>query len=798
MANRSFNMETETRVGNEFDLKALILRLVSLWPYIAFSILCTLFISFIYLRYVTPIYKSSTSILIKDEKKGGGAALDNALLKELNLAANGKLIDNEIELLKSYDLMEQVVSSFGLNVSIRSKGRFAERALFNKLPFNVKVEKMDSSRGLSILVKRDEEGKLFWKFNRKDVKFSSLNLNQLITINGYQLIFSSGDSSFNNRESAEGNTEYILRVLPIRDATISFLSSLKVEAASKTASVINLEFNDPNQDRATTVLHELINVYIQNGLFDKNQLSARTVDFLDKRLSLIESELRGVEQKVADYKRLNNLTDISEESKTFLNTVADIDIKRADQQTRMNVIQALETEILNNQDNPALVPSTLGLAEPTLLSLIERHNSIVLQRERTVALSGPKNPGLLDLNGQIKEIRIKLLENIRNLKKSFIIALNNIELQERDLKYRLKEIPAIEQNLLEIKRDLSVKEQLYYFLLEKREESAIVVASAVTDSRIIERARPNGAVSPKRNTVWFLGLSLGFLLPILIFLLVDYFDNKIGSRKEIEDNCDAPILGEIAFVKSLDNPIVMGTVKRSAVSEQIRSIRTALSYTQKGSSLKRFLITSHRSGEGKSFTSLNLAYSYVLTNKKVVILEFDLRRPRISKNLNITSNKGITTYLNGQSTLEEVIVKIPEYGDNFAILPAGPIPPNPAELILGPYMAKLIEELNANFDIIVFDTPPFGLVTDANLLFEYVDVSIVVLRQGYSFKNVYKDINEVVRLNPDRFIYSILNGVGQRNKYSYYGYSYGYGYNNYYGDAPKKGIWKRILGFFKL
>lgn len=786
-------LDKELKLTNDFNLKDFVLKLISIWPYIILSLVLTLSIAFVYLRYVTTIYKSSTSILIKDEKKGGGAALDNALLKELNLAANGKLIDNEIEVLKSYDLMEQVVTNLGLNVSIKSKGRVAERMLFSKLPFIVNVNRFDSTRQLSLLVKRDVAGALSFRINNVEGPFSPISLNTPFKINGYELVFNPGDSAFIQSEMTFGNSDYIIHIGSIRDATMSFLSRLKVEAASKTASVINLSLTDASQDRATKVLHELVNVYILNGLFDKNQLSAKTVDFLDKRLSLIEDDLRNVEERVANYKKLNNLTDISEESKAYLGLVSEIDVKKGDQMTQLSIIRALEDDIIKQQDKPTLVPSTLGLVEPTLLSLVERHNLLVLDYERSVSLSGPKNPRLYDISNQIKDIRIKLLENIKNLKNAFQIGLKSLEFKESELKFRLREIPAIEQNLLEIKRDLSVKSQLYYFLLEKREESAITVASAVTDSRIIERARPNGAIYPKRLTVWFLGITLGILIPIVIFLLIDFFDNKISSKKEIEEGCFAPVLGEISFVKGLETPIVMDVRGRSAVAEQIRSIRTALSYTQKGNSLKRFLITSHRSGEGKSFTSLNLAYSYALTKKRVVILEFDLRRPRISKNLSISSNKGITTFLNGQSLLDEILIKVDRFDEEFSLIPSGPIPPNPAELILGPNMQKLMDELESRFDIIVIDTPPFGLVTDAMLLMNYVDVSIVLLRQGFSFKQVLNDTNELMRQNSNRFIYTILNGIGQRSKYYYYGY----GSYKYYDNKPERSFLQRIFGFLK-
>jgi capsular exopolysaccharide synthesis family protein len=266
--------------------------------------------------------------------------------------------------------------------------------------------------------------------------------------------------------------------------------------------------------------------------------------------------------------------------------------------------------------------------------------------------------------------------------------------------------------------------------------------------------------------------------------LIDFLDDKVGSVREIIERSKLPFLGEQNHVKNLQSPIAITAKKRDVISEQIRAIRTNISFTGQGSSIKKILVTSHIPGEGKSFTSLNIAASYAILGKKVAVLEFDLRKPRLMKNLGLTSNKGISNYLSGQATLDEIMLPLnTELGENFHIIPSGPIPPNPSELILGERMQYLIDELEKKYDYILIDTPPFSLVTDAILLKRYVDMTIVVLRQGYSSKESYRDINEKLRSDQDERIYIILNGVNRYQKYSYYsskysnyGYGYGYGY----------------------
>jgi capsular exopolysaccharide synthesis family protein len=569
----------------------------------------------------------------------------------------------------------------------------------------------------------------------------------------------------------------------LESATIAY-KSIDVKQVSRQSSVMSLTVNDFNYARGIAFLKSLIRTYNEQGLSDKNLTTSNTIEFLDERLAVLEGDLRKVEGSVEAFKRSNSLTDVSEQARNYLAVSSTIDRSKAEQETQVNLINALERELVERSNSPRLVPSTLGVADPSASTLIERHNELILQRERVAGIAGPKNPALIEIDNQVRELRLNLLENVRNLRGGYVLALNDLKAQERAFGNRLQKMPALERQFVEISRDRNVKQQIYLFLLQKREESAISLASSVVDSRTIEAPRPIRRVKPRARMIYGSALAIGLTLALIPLFLIDFLDNKVGSAREVIERSRLPFLGELSHVKNLQNPIVISSKKRDAVSEQIRTIRTNISFTSKGSGVRKILFTSQVPGEGKSFTSLNIAMSYALLGKKVALMEFDLRKPRILKNLGIQANKGISNYLAGHAVLGEIFVELTgEHQGILHIIPSGTVPPNPSELILGGRMKELIKELEVEYDYIFIDSPPFSLVTDAILLKAFADIAIVVMRQGYSAKSVYRDIHEKFHTDSEPPVYVMLNGVNRYSRYSYYGskytdYGYGYGYGN--------------------
>lgn len=781
MKEQEFYNDEIFKEEEEFDIKKWIYRISRSWYWFAGSLMVCLFAIWLYLRYTNPIYQATASVMIKDEKKGGDIS-DNSVLKDLGINSN-KLVENEIEILRSYDLMEEVVRKEHLYCSFLVEGRIRDIPFFgNELPFQLEILNADS-----IL------SSLKWQVDIKQNQISIVGSTNKIPatygvvymLDGIRFRLMPNDGYKDVVKSQKDITgSYFINLIPVATATTIYNSKLGVSAVSKQASVVNLTINDSHRERARAILATLIDIYNRQGLDDKNKVTANTIDFLNERLKAVAMDLQGVEGEVQQFKSQNQVTDISADAQQFMDVAKNIDAQKAESQTRMNIVTALESDLLLNQDNPALVPSTLGLEEVSLASLVEKHNSLVLQKERAQKNPeiGPKNPLLIDLQQQVQETRRKLLSNVRNLKEAYQIALNDISRKDDQLRSRIRNMPQLERKLVEIKRNQNVEEQLYAFLLQKREEAAVTLASNIPDSRTIVKSRGLGQVSPKSRLLWIIAALIGLLGPLLVMIVGDFMNTRVGDVSEVEQKTRVPLLGIISHMRKIKSSIIISENSRSVVAEQIRTLRTAIGFTGKGKEVKKILITSSQPGDGKSFISINLAASYALLEKKTVIVELDLRKPHVGKYLGVSGKNGVSNILVGKANVDESLIEIPGFKKNLFLLPSGYLPPNPAELISGVRMTELVKELEERFDCIIIDTPPFGLVTDAVLLQQYVDITLAVLRQGHTVKDVYTHLNQRIQQKPDYPLYAILNGVGWRKRYQQ-----GYGYGKYGGYGYGKG-----------
>ncbi|MES2775219.1 MAG: polysaccharide biosynthesis tyrosine autokinase [Bacteroidota bacterium] len=780
MINEPLQNPGQSRVQS-FDLGKWVIRIIKLTPWFILSFLVCLSAAWLYLRYTEPAYKSSAYILIKDDN-----AESDPLLKDLNVLGDGKIIENEIEVLKSPDIMDSVALKEQLYVNIKSKGAFfaAEKTHFRKdLPILIEVLNPYSLYKNVVLHLSRTGNQWQLAISEKGQPFP-VSLNHEYNAGELKFVFlpnpEYGKTPFADEIAMN---DFFITIIPVGVAARAYGSALTVEHVGKMGSVISLNVDDKNAARASAILASIIDIYNRKGLDDKNISGTNTMKFLNERLAVVEKDLKSVEGQVEAFKSRHLISDISSESQQYMQLSADIDKQKAIQQTQVNIINDLERELVSKKDNPTLVPSTLGITESSLSSLIQKHNELIISKERMQNQAGPKNPLLLDLENQITNVRTSLLENVRNLKKAYNIALNDIAKKDIELGGRIRNMPQLEKDLIQIKRNQGVQEQLYLFLLQKREERAIMLASNITDARTIVAPRSMGQTKPAGKSVWTIAISLALMLPVLIVALLDFMDNKVGGKEEVEQNTILPFIGEITFVPRLKNPIVISQKLHTRVAEQFRVLRTAISFLRKGRLPKKILVTSHRLGEGKSFISLNLASTYALLNKKVVLLEFDLRRPGISAKLKIKTEKGISSYLNNHCKLTDIIEEVPNTNGNLFIMPAGVLQGNPAELIIGDKMEMMMKELEDMFDYIFIDTPPFSMVTDATLLERYADISIVVLRQGYSLKRVYTELNFRQLQAPNHPIYTILNATGKQNLT----YKYDtYGSNGYYETTKAK------------
>ncbi len=752
---------------NDFNLKELLYKYLAYWKWIILSFIIALIAAFIYLRYQTPVYRIQSSILIKDEKKGLG---QDAMLKELEIFSSNKVVDNEIEILKSYTLMQKVVENLNLQVAYFVRENFhKETELYLnspvKLEFNsVNPQVYDEPLSLTILDSLTAEiNSVKLPFNRK-VK----------TAFGTLTLWRTGNSL--------DVKELSISVSPVEQVTEGLVENLKVEPSSKMSSVLLMSIEDAKPMRGRDVINTLIGFYNLAGLEDKNKVAANTLRFIEDRLVLISKDLTEVERSVQDYKSREGITDISAESGLFLKSVQETDNQLSQILIQQNVLENIERYVRNKNAASGTVPATLSISDPTLLSLIQSLAELESKRAQAVKLVKADNPLVTALDDQISAAKISLGENLQSLKRSLAITREQLESRNKQMEGLIRTVPGKERALINITRQQGIKNNLYVYLLQKREETALSYASAVSDSRTIDMARNSARpVKPVKRNIYLLFALAGLALPFGIIYLIDLLNDKIKSRRDIDRVTNAPILADISFTEHYE-PLIVNSNSRNLMGEQVRSLRTNLSFLNPGKGVQSILFTSSMSGEGKSFISLNLGASLAMTDKKTIILELDMRKPKLHAALKMPNQLGLSNYLVGQADLDEII--FPVSGQpNYYIITCGDIPPNPAELLLNGRLAELYRELRQTFDYIVTDAPPVGIVTDAQLLEKQADATLFVLRHNYTPKEALKTLDALYREKKFKNLNVVFNAVKESGVYGY-GYRYGFGY--YHNQNTKR------------
>jgi tyrosine-protein kinase Etk/Wzc len=770
-------------------IKDFLNNVIHYWYWFILSVVVCVGVTYVYLRWYTiPIYNIESRLLIKQPNTSSGSQQE--LINQLQGSDNAANVLNEVEVLQTKFLMKRVVHNLQLNVSIFSKGNIKSTELYNNAPFRVHLLNInDSAVTHSWKVTMNAKGnnpvftgaegtmELHWGDTVR-VK----NLTFTVDYNGYP---GPGALSFPT------GVEYFLLVIRPEDATaLQYLGGLKVAPISDGMNIIKMSTADPLPQRGVDVLNNLYDVYVQANVEDQNTIADNTIKFIDDRLAMVSGELTGVEKHIEQFKSTNKLVDLAQQSSMVANNASELQKQMDQLDVQLQIVQAIEGQ-LNGKDF-TIVPASLITQNAAYSTLVERFNSLVLERDNQRATSSDKNPFVLQLNDNIRGVRKDLQTQLGNIKKELLI--NKADLQSRidQSASAIKVIPSMQRVFLDISRQQEVKQQLYLFLLQKKEETAISKSGTLSNSRLIDPAHADPApFSPNRRNIYLSGLMLGLLLPVAVIYLKAFRNTRIRERKDITTQTATPILGEIGHNKSTEALIVTNDA-RSVIAEQFRAIRTNLKFFLTGKKHHVILITSSMSGEGKSFISLNLASTLAISGKKVVLLELDLRKPRLSSLIGLPNDHGFTNFVVSNVDLKYLPKAIPNR-PNLYIINSGPIPPNPAELLLQDKVPILFEYLYANFDYIVIDSPPVGLVTDALLVAGYADTCLYVTRQDYTFKQQISIVDDLFVQGKMKGLAIVINDVDTRKGYGY-GYGYGYGPGAYYAETPggDKGWRKRF------
>lgn len=751
------------------DFRAMFMRYVRNWPWFVLSLLLAVAAAYVYLLYQAPVYKVHASLLIKDEKKNGLS--EEGLMKELNLFSSSKVIENEIEILTSYTLMDRVVSTLGLDVRYFHPTKAFNEEIYGESPIRLIIEKPNPE-----LYKSDLE------FTFPNPKTAVLNgvsypVNESIkTPYGQLRIFV--------RKPLNNTVEPILvTVLPHSKAVDAYLTSLKVDPATKQSSVLEMSLQEAVPDKGEAILNQLISEYNREAVFDKNKEADKMLNFIEERLGLIAGELSTVEKEVELYKSTQGITDLSVQAQTFLSTVQQNDAQLSEVNIRLGSLDDIDRYVHKPSDGKNMAPATMSLSDPVLTGLLTKISELELKREESSRIMSVNSPLLQSLDSQIKAIKLSIGDNIQTMRQQLTSSRNQLLANNRRIEGMIRTVPGKERALLNITRQQVIKNGLYTYLLQKREETALSAASTVSDSRVVDKARTSDVpVAPVKNTVFLLFGLIGLMLPVGFIGLKESLNNRVLRRSDVEEATHVPILGEIVKSRQMtaDN-LIFKPRMQSVIGEQIRSLRTNLQFLRSDPHKSQVLLfTSSISGEGKSFISLNLGASLALVDRPTVILEMDMRKPKLHQSLHIENRAGLSNYLIGEASIDDLLRPILGY-ENYFIITAGPLPPNPAELLSSPRLGQLFDELKARFDYVLVDSPPVGLVTDSQLIAPFADATMFLVRHDHTPKNHLRMVDTLFREQRFQKLSIILNGVGEGESY-YYSSNYG----DYYGENTKK------------
>ena len=778
----------------QVNIQELLFRYLIHWPWFVVSIIICIACAWGYLRLTTPIYNISATVLIKDEKKGGGASMSSDLEKMglEGFISSSSNVDNEIEVLRSKSLAREVVNNLGLFVTYMDEDEFPSKELYHTSPVLVSLTHQEADKlpgrmeinmilqptgvlGVQITVGEKEYRK---QFDKLPAVFP--------TDEGTVAFFANNDTLSavcpENITKERHITAFINRPFSVLK---EYVNSLSIAPTSKTTSVVVISLENTNTRRGRDYINKLLEMYNINANNDKNEVAQKTAEFIDERIGIISKELGSTEQDLENFKRSAGITDLNSEAQIALTGNAEYEKKRVENQTQINLVMDLQRYMKGNEYE--VLPSNIGLQDAASAGAIDRYNQMLVERKRLLRTSTENNPTIINLDTSIRAMRTNVQATLDATLKGLQITKEDLARAASRYSRRINDAPTQERQFVSIARQQEIKSGLYLMLLQKREENAITLAATANNAKIIDEAlADDNPISPKKTIVYLAALVLGVGLPVGVIYLIGLTKFKIEGRADVEKLTSLPVVGDIPLADEKTGSIAVFENQNNLMSETFRNVRTNLQFMlENGKNV--ILVTSTISGEGKSFISANLAISLSLLGKKVVIVGLDIRKPGLNKVFNIPKKEhGITQYLTNTTANLMDFVQPSDINKNLFILPGGTVPPNPTELLARGGLEKAIETLKANFDYVILDTAPVGMVTDTLLIGRVADLSVYVCRADYTHKAEFTLINELAENNKLPNLCIAVNGLDLNSRK--YGYYYGYGkYGKYYGYGKRYG-----------
>ena len=806
--NKNLEMESiqENEEKSSFDFATIYTVLILNWKWFVLSLIICMGAAHIYLRYATPIYQSAAKLLIKDDEgsrssfKGGNSIMSAA---NLGIISNSNGIDNEMEILKSRTLAQQAVYDLKLYVNYRHEGKLKDHVLYGNQEVNIDMDlehlkKLNAPMNLKIT----REGRNYHVTGSYNVPIDNNSFNpEAVNIDK---TFSALPATIGTRVGVvrfTQNGNYMLRDGESLKATMiapeiaagKYVGSLNVAQTSKTTTIVDLVLNDEIPQRAIDYLKQLAIVYNRQANEDKNEIAVRTEQFINQRLEKINAELGSTEGQLENYKKRNNMVELKMNATQAVTNADQYAQKLSEANTQVALLDEL-TKYMNEPSNRHQpIPSNVGLSDASATSLINEYNKIALQRNQLLHSASENSPTVTPLTAQLDDLNSSIKRAMTQARAGLRIQRNSIAAQAGKYEGQINNTPEQERMLTQIGRQQEVKSGLYLMLLQKREENSISLAATADKGKLIDTPVFAGKVTPKNSMIMLIALILGLAIPAGILFLLEFFRYKIEGHNDVAKLTNLPIIADVAIASERAKTkadIVVHENKNNLMEEIFRSLRTNLQFLLKQHD-KVIMFTSTTSGEGKTFIASNVAISFALLGKKVVLVGLDIRKPRLAELFEIDDHHhGITNLLvkdevNWSDVKEQIIPS--GINDNLDILMAGPVPPNPGELVTRESLEQTMEQLKEHYDYILIDTAPVGLVTDTLALGRISNATVYVCRADFTQKASFGLINSLSMEKKLPNMSIVLNGVDLSKKK--YGYYYGYGKYGKYGKYGNYGMY---------
>ncbi len=772
---------------SSFELKNVYRKIVQKWIYLGLSILICLILGWFYTKISSPLYRVNSLFLIK-EKESPLAIFGSPSLIE----NSGMGLQNEVIILKSKPVALRVLKKLDFQVEYFKEGSFTNTEIYLNTPVILEVD-WKNAQTIDGLIQISWENETDFELNFVDDAYNKLLPDGSKVSFGFQPEPVKGKFNewIENNElkikvlkvSPDLEGSILVKLRDLNSLATSYSSSLDVDPYERGASIMQLALICSNLNKGELYLNTLMETFLEMELEQKNISASKTVDFIDSQVAGVADSLRFFENQLQDFRSANKIYNLSSESSSVYERLIEYENQLTQERFKRNYYQNLKKYLTSENYSEVVVPSGIGIEDPFLNGLIKNLLELQTDKSRMLATQTDASPAVKEVNRKISDLNKSIIENLENVDLNSQSLMNDIQSRITEIEKSFKSLPETEQNLIRIQREFSLSENIYNFLMERRAEAAISKASNEANNKVVEPARGGYQISPTPVKNYLIAFIIGLFTPISIIVIRELFRTKIEDAQFLENKLKIPLLGTILNNKT-DSELVVFDKRKAGISESFRSLRANMKFVLPKDKQLTFLVTSTISGEGKTFCAMNLAAAYSLTGKKTILVGCDMRKPKIFESFGLTNEIGLSTFLSGQiDSWEEIISKTNH--SNLDLIVSGPIPPNPAELLFAEGFELLIKNLKANYDVIILDTPPVGLVSETLDIMAMVDCSLFIFRQNYSQRAFVDAVNGLKTNRGLKNIFAVFNGV-ESSKVTYgYGYSYGYGYG-YYDDEKKK------------